>query len=499
MSLPSESLVIRPFQHKARGQITLPGSKSITNRALLLAALCKKPVMLLGALFSEDTRIMAKALNDLGFTVSLNELDSTMQVTGQAIGRSNERKVNLFVGNAGTAARFLTAFCAAAPDGIYELDGVPQMHKRPMKGLIDALRTLGADIRCLKTEGFLPIEIRAKGLNGGTVSIDASESSQMLSALLMVAPMARKPCEIYRAKEVREPFVNMTLSMMRSFGFSTTPHSISDPIVMTPSVFARGRLASSGGTYAIEADTSSASYFLALPLVTKGRLTLLNMPFPSKDERENLQGDGPKFIQTIRDLGAKVERFHQPKRIFSLKNLFGSKIKNPPGLTVEYDQRSLTRGFGNREFREFSDTFLTIAAITPALRTSATIITGIAHTKLQETDRILAMATELKKILGDDSEMVKETPDSLRISSLKHRVLKRRINKEMAKLDGEPILIRTYNDHRVAMSFAILGCYDLLENGKPWLKIDDPNCCAKTFPNFFELLEKIRNDSDHAS
>src|SRR6185503_4817751 len=218
MSLP-DVLPIQPFTRPVHGEVTLPGSKSITNRALLLAALCDAPVTLTGALFSEDTHLMAEALRKLGFSVVADERALTIRVSDQAKGfPASEKPVELFVGLAGTAARFLTALCAAAPRGVYRLDGVPQMRKRPMKGLIDALRQLGADIRCTGAEGFFPLEIHARGLRGGAVTIDASESSQLLSALLMVAPLARESVDVELIGGVRWPFVQMTTRLMQHFG-----------------------------------------------------------------------------------------------------------------------------------------------------------------------------------------------------------------------------------------------------------------------------------------
>ena len=165
-----------------RGEVSLPGSKSLTNRALLLAALCDGPVTLTRALFSEDTNVMTNALRQLGFEAAVDPPATTMRLAGRG-GRIPAPSADIFVGNAGTAARFLTALCAAAPQGAYRLDGVPRMRTRPMKGLIDALRVLGADIHCPGAEGFFPIEIHARGLRGGSLSMDASESSQLLSAL----------------------------------------------------------------------------------------------------------------------------------------------------------------------------------------------------------------------------------------------------------------------------------------------------------------------------
>ena len=235
MPLP-DLLPISPFTRPACGAVTLPGSKSLTNRALLLAALCDQPVTLAGALFSEDTQLMAEALRRLGFTVKADAAALTLHVADQPNGFT-VGEADLFVGLAGTAARFLTAFCAAAPRGTYRLDGVPQMRKRPMKGLIDALRQLGADIRCLAEEGFFPIEIRARGLAGGPVEIDARESSQLLSALLMVAPLARAPVEVTLVGGVRLPFIKMTVAQMAQFGVTTPDPSAAQPMTISPAAY----------------------------------------------------------------------------------------------------------------------------------------------------------------------------------------------------------------------------------------------------------------------
>lgn len=421
-------LPIQPFTRPARGEVTLPGSKSLTNRALLLAALCDAPVTLTGALFSEDTHLMAAALRKLGFTVAANERALTLRVADQARGFT-AGDADIFVGLAGTAARFLTALCAAAPRGVYRLDGVPQMRKRPMRGLLDALRQLGAEIRCLGEAGFFPLEIHACSLPGGQVSIDASESSQLLSALLMVAPLTHEGVAIIVTGGVRRAFVNMTLRMMAEFGLSGPRPAKTNMFVVAP-----GRYVTSG-TYAIEPDATAASYFQALPLVTGGELKLPGLRPPGA----GLQGDAA-FVDVL----ARVRR-------------------RPAGTALAED------------FHEISDTFMTLAAIAPLLD-GPTRITGIAHTRQQETDRVAGMARELAK-LGQE---VGEEHDALTIMP---RPLKSGVE------------IETYGDHRFAMSFGILGCHNLHGDGRPWLSIKHPACCAKTFPNFFALLETVRQES----
>jgi 3-phosphoshikimate 1-carboxyvinyltransferase len=432
-------LPIKPFSRPVRGEVTLPGSKSLTNRALLLAALCDRPVTLTGALFSEDTHLMVEALKALGFTVSANADAGTIEVSDQTNGFKKDAE--LFVGLAGTAARFLTALCAAAPSGVYRIDGIPQMRKRPMKGLIDALRSLGADVRCTGVEGFFPLEIHAKGLRGGEVAIDASESSQMLSGLLMVAPLADASIQIKLSTKVREPFVQMTKNMVNQFGGAADFNATSAAWEVAKKTY------TFTGRYAIEPDATAASYFATLPLVTGGNLTLLNL-------HQGLQGD-TQFVEVMKRVGLTA-------------------TSSSRGLEVSFATGTVRTGV-DQNFNDFSDTFLTLAAISPLL-SGPTRITGIAHSRKQETDRVAGMARELTK-LGQD---VVETEDSLTITP---RPLKPGVE------------IETYGDHRFAMSFGILGCHDLHGDGRPWLSIKDPACCAKTFPNFFDVLESLRQHS----
>jgi len=438
-------LPITPFTRPARGEVIIPGSKSLTNRALLLAALCDAPVLLTGALASEDTELMAEALRRLGLMVTNDSAAGTVRVSQQPDAfKSGE--ADLFVGLAGTAARFLTAFCAAAPRGLYRLDGVPQMRRRPMQGLIAALRQLGADIRCTGEAGFFPLEIRAQGLRGGRVSLDARESSQLLSALLMVAPLAQAPVEIALVGGVRGAFVKMTTRLMEHFGQPPVERRGAEVFVLANT----RRYALAGGRYAIEPDATAASYFLALPLAVGGRLALPGVRGPNG----GLQGDA-RFLEVLRAAGGEI-------------------AETLRGLEASYSRGGARHGV-ERDFTEFSDTFLTLAVLAPLLD-GPTRITGIAHTRKQETDRVAGMARELRK-LGQE---VVEADGALTITP---RPL----------VDG--VEIETYGDHRFAMSFGILGCHDLHGDGRPWLSIRNPACCAKTFPHFFELLETVRQNS----
>ena len=399
-NLPPQ-LPITPFTQPVRGSVTLPGSKSITNRALILAALGTQTVTLQGALFSRDSRIMIAALQALGFKIEFDEAALTIRIEGRG-GEIPVREAKIDVGNAGTAARFLTAFVCLRPDGVYHFDGDEAMRRRPIGALLEALESQGAKA----DRRSFPFTLQTAGLPGGQVELDASESSQMLSALLMVAPHAKSPLTVtLKGAAGSKPFVVMTEKMLQQFAANPT-------------------------TYDIEGDASAGSYFLALPLVTGGSLALANYG-------GTLQGD----VQ-FRDVVASVGPF---------------------------------RHAVDRNFREFSDTFLTLAAIAPLLD-GPTKISGIAHTRKQETDRVAGMARELTRL----GQHVIETEDSLEIHP---RPL----------VPG--VTIETYHDHRFAMSFGILGCHDLLKNGRPWLTINDPACCAKTFPDFFTVLESLRANS----
>ncbi len=444
MPLP-DLLPIQPFTRPARGEVTLPGSKSLTNRALMLAALCPQPVTLTGALFSEDTHLMVEALRALGFSVEADETALTLRVSDQKRGFS-VGQAELFVGLAGTAARFLTALCAAAPSGVYRIDGIPQMRKRPMKGLIEALRALGADIRCTGEEGFFPLEIHARGLRGGAVSIDARESSQLLSALLMVAPLAAAPVQVKLVGGVRWPFVQMTTRLMEHFGQKPVVRLSDDELAVQNDT----RYGLDRDSYAIEPDATAASYYLALPLVTRGSLLLRGLRGPGG----GLQGD-TQFSAVLGEVGLTVQTSNA-------------------GVTAEFSGEKTLRGV-TRDFSGFSDTFLTLAALAPLLD-GPTRISGIAHTRKQETDRVAGMARELTRL----GQHVIETEDALEIHPRPLRVDQ---------------TIETYGDHRFAMSFGVLGSHDLRGDGRPWLTISNPACCAKTFPHFFELLESLRQKS----
>ncbi|WP_269537849.1 3-phosphoshikimate 1-carboxyvinyltransferase [Cerasicoccus fimbriatus] len=444
----TDPLTIQPFTRPVGGRVTLPGSKSITNRALILAALSRESLTLEGALFSDDTRIMANALRALGITVDEDEAGKTIFVNGCG-GKIPNVEAEIYVGNAGTAARFLTAMLCLRPDGVFKLDGSAPMRKRPMRGLLDALVAHGAaEVEYHGEPGFFPFTLKTKGMPGGELSVDASASSQILSALLMIAPFASAPLTISLAgATVSHPFIGMTLAMIEQFGVQPQGESDTGPFTFN----GEGTYYYPRPAYVVEPDATAASYFAMLPWVVGGSLTL------ERCYGIGLQGD-IKFIEAIQPLGA-----------------FFNVDEN--ALVAEFPERQ-TPGV-DINFNPISDTFLTLAAVTPLLD-GPTTISGIAHTRHQETDRIHAMATELRKL----GQCVDETDDSMTVHPDKAALI--------AATKDAPLAIDTYEDHRVAMSFGILGSHDLHGDGRPWITINDPGCCAKTFPNFFDVLAKLR-------
>jgi 3-phosphoshikimate 1-carboxyvinyltransferase len=475
---------IVPFNVPARARARVPGSKSVTNRALAIGALCGKGVSITGGLKSRDTEIMQRALIALGRTFEPLEDDSMTAEEAREIYASgtnidlqpsrdgslfpNHKGVTLHVGNAGTAARFLTALLCLQPEGEFTVDGDEAMYERPMKGLTDALASLGAEFTFFKTPGCIPFAVKTHGVTGSRVTVDASESSQILSALLIMAAGVGRPFEVeLRGRTVSEPFVEMTVRMLAEFHAKVTStgtgkYVITGPVQISPH------------SYVIEADATAASYFLSLPVAAGGTSTVDDLG------RCKLQGDlaYTDVLQTVGVACGKQTRKGEGN-----------------GKIVDYvaKLRSAKPRAAVANFNAFSDTFLTLAALTPLLE-GTTRITGLAHTRKQETDRVAAMAKELRKL----GQTVIEEADALEIrpdlDALKHVALEARSVSPSGCVE-----IDTYRDHRIAMSFAILGCHDLLGDGRPWLALRDPMCCRKTFPNFYDVLEKARQDSVDAA
>ena len=429
----SAPLPITPVDRPIDATVVVPGSKSITNRALLIAALAEGESRLTGALDSDDTRYMAEALRHLGLRVEHDPDAATFTVMG-GNGAFPEHAADLFVGNSGTCMRFLVAALAIA-GGAYRVDGVPRMHERPIRTLIAALNDLGADVRSETDNGNPPVLIGGR-LAGGPVTMAGDESSQYFSAVLMAAPYATRDVEITVAGElVSRPYMRITQAVMAAFGVQAT---LDTAHWRTLSVATEQRYRSRD--YAIEPDASGASYFFAAAAVTGGRVTV-----PGLGQRST-QGD-LQFVEALRQMGADV-------------------VVGDDATTVTGPADGRLRGV-NLDFTQISDTAQTLAAIAP-FADGPTRITGVGHMRLKETDRVAALSTELRR-LGQD---VEELPDGLIIWPRPIR----------------PATVETYDDHRMAMSFAITGLR------APGIVIADPACVSKTFPDFFDRLTRARDD-----
>lgn len=460
-----EILPISPFRDFRSARVTPPGSKSITNRALALAALRTGTTRLSGALFSEDTRTMIECLRRLGFRVEADEAARTVEIVGLG-GEIPEARAELFVANAGTAARFLTAILALKRGGEYRLDGSAAMRRRPMSGLLDALARLGCAFEFGGEPGHFPFTMRTGGVSARDVVADASASSQILSALMQISPVAgtRNGAGTFdvhlKGETVSRPFVEMTAKMIARFGGAIEGRG---------NTFVCGGGYGSGDfDYAIEPDATAASYFLILPFVHRsGEVRIDGL------DTDGLQGDA----------AFATELSTPPRDLLAAATT--ADAAGTPACVVRAG--TATRGF-DVDFNAISDTFLTLAAVAPLLDAGTPLtIRGVAHTRRQETDRVAAMATELSKILG--AENVAQTEDSLTLTPIARERLR-------ARADAEPggrFRIATYRDHRVAMSFGVLGTFDLRGDGSPWIEIEDPACCGKTFPEFFDVLEKLRS------
>lgn len=467
-SVPATVLPIKPFGNFRRARVTPPGSKSITNRALVLAALRSGTTRLSGALFSDDTRAMLECLRRLGFRVEADETAKTICVEGRG-GEIPASRAELFVENAGTAARFLTALLALKVGGEFSLDGTAAMRRRPMSGLLDALARLGCEFEFANERGCFPFKMRTRGTFPNEIDVDASASSQILSALLQIAPVAATRNErgifnvFLRGTTVSKPFVEMTRRMILQFGGG---------------IEARGNAFACGGgfgagtlDYAIEPDATAASYFLILPFVHRGSEIFVNGL-----DSDGLQGDA----------AFAFELSAPPRNLLSAVQVFGAHgtdvAAGAVGKGVSVAAGTSASGF-SADFNAISDTFLTLAAVAPLLDAGTPLeIRGIAHTRRQETDRVAAAANELSKILG--AESVFQTDDSLTVLPVSRGELR-------ARADAAPnrrFRVATYRDHRIAMSFGVLGTFDLRGDGSPWIEIEDPQCCAKTFPEFFSVL-----------
>ncbi len=430
---------ITPVNHPLHATVRVPGSKSLTNRALLIASLASGTTRLTNALFSDDSRYFAKALQALGFDVQLDEVNQEMAVAGLG-GKIPASKAELFIGNAGTAARFLSAFLTLGK-GEYILDGDARMRERPIGDLVIALQSLGVKLGPASTDDWSlitdyshvcpPIKIIASGLPGGKTKIAGNISSQFLSALLMVAPYAKSPIEIEVATDLNsKPYVDMTIATMKDFGVEIERQGY-ERFLIRPSFFFPL------SSYVIESDASAASYFFAASAVCGGTVRVENISRTSK------QGD-IAFLDILQQMGCQVREGNHFIEVTGTNSLHGVDV----------------------DMRDISDTAQTLAAIAP-FAISPTRIRGVAFIRLKETDRVHAVCTELRRL----GVRVEEHEDGMTIHPAE-RIC--------------PAAVQTYNDHRMAMAFSLIG---LRCEG---IGIENPSCVSKTFPNYFEVLETLR-------
>jgi 3-phosphoshikimate 1-carboxyvinyltransferase len=429
-----ELLPIQPLDRPARAVVRVPGSKSITNRAMVLAALCsgERELSLFDCLRSEDTEVMIAALRQLGFQVE-TKWDSPNPVV--ALRRPSLRLIpaeqaDLFVANSGTTMRFLTAMVSLGQRR-YRLDGVARMRERPIADLLDALRDLGIDARSEADNGCPPVVIQGGSWKGGHVRIKGNVSSQFLSGLLLAAPFAPVDTTIETdGPLVSEPYVEMTTRMMGQWNLEVRADG-------------RGRFHVPGrqvptppSEYQIEPDASAASYFFAAAALTGGRVQVPHL------SRNSLQGD-VRFVDVLERMGCRTE--------WSSGFI---TVEGGPLHGIDVDMNDI------------SDTVMTLGAVA-CFADGPTTIRNVAHIRHKETDRLSALATELRRVGAE----VEEFDDGLTITP--------------RPLHGAEI--ETYNDHRMAMSMALVGLH------VPGIVIKNPGCVAKTYPGFFADLERLRN------
>lgn len=423
-----EQLTLNPIG-KIEGEIFLPGSKSLSNRALLIAALAKGTTKITNLLASDDIEHMLNALSSLGIEYQLSDCGTECSVAGNNGFFNTAEPLELYLGNAGTAMRPLCAALAAS-SGEFVLTGEPRMKERPIGHLVDALNQLGANVEYLENTDYPPVKILGKELSGDTVSIDGSISSQFLTAILMIAPLLKTKTTIQIEGElVSRPYIDITLNIMARFGVHVQNNDYKSFIVEG------GQSYIAVDRYMVEGDASSASYFLAAGAIKGGEITVHGVG------KLSVQGD-KHFADVLEKMGAEV--YWNDESI---------SVVGKPLTAVDMDMNHIP------------DAAMTIAT-TALFAKGTTSIRNIYNWRVKETDRLNAMATELRKvgaevIEGDD--FISITPPN----SLKH-----------AEID-------TYNDHRVAMCFSLVALSDTP------VTINDPKCTAKTFPDYFEKLAQV--------
>lgn len=424
-----ETLNLKPIS-SASGTIQIPGSKSLSNRLLLLAALSEGTTTITNLLDSDDIRYNLTALKSLGINFSLQNHNTECIIQGQGSAFANSTPIELFLGNAGTAMRPLAAALTLGK-GEYTLTGEPRMEERPIGDLVDALRQCGANVTYLKNHGFPPIKIKANGLLGGEISIKGNISSQFLTAMLMAAPLATGNTVINVDGDlVSKPYIDITLSVMSKFGVDVSHDNYQKFEVKGNQTYR------SPGNIMVEGDASSASYFLAAAAISGGTVKV------EGTGTNSVQGD-VKFAEVLRKMGANVLYSGDWIQVSGTGTLMGIDI----------------------DLNHIPDAAMTIAT-TALFAKGKTCIRNIYNWRVKETDRLSAMATELRKVgaivvEGEDFIEIEPPPTILEAA------------------------IDTYDDHRMAM------CFSLAAFGNATITINDPGCVSKTFPDYFQQLESI--------
>jgi 3-phosphoshikimate 1-carboxyvinyltransferase len=424
----ADDIEIVPITHPLAATVRVPGSKSITNRALLLAAMAAGRSIIDAALISDDTRRMVAALSALGFGVEADEHARRITLAGGA-GVIPSAGAHLDAGGAGTAMRFLAGFLTLGR-GRYRLDGNARMRERPIGALIDAMRALGLDVHSELGNGCPPIYIDTTGtaFNGGSVAIDASLSSQFVSALLMPAPLWRHGLRLVACGDTARPFIEMTLRLMATWGAAST---ITGDLIVVP-----GGQHYHAMDFTVEPDATAASYFAAAAALLGGTVTIPGLT------QASVQGDA-HFLAILEQMGARVTWHRDAVTVIGTGRLSGVDVAMNP----------------------MPDVVPTLAALAP-FADSPTRIRKVGFIRHHESDRIGAIATELRRL----GAVVREFDDGL----------------EIAPSPLQPAAIETYDDHRIAMAFAVSGLK------LPGLRIRNPGCVAKTYPEFFADLARLR-------
>ncbi|HIJ79449.1 MAG: 3-phosphoshikimate 1-carboxyvinyltransferase [Desulfobulbaceae bacterium] len=420
---------IKPLDH-IDTTLTVPGSKSLTQRALIAAALADGTTTLQGPLKSEDTEYTSQALAAMG--ISVKQHGEQWRIEGKG-GRIEQPKAEIYLGNNGTATRFLTSV-AALGHGDFTINGDTRMTERPIKPLMEALAGWGVDIKSIHNTGCPPVAIKAAGLNGGATLLPEGKSSQYLSSLLLVAPYARQAAELKVAGEVlSKPYVTMTLAVMNDFGITVQANQELNHFIIPQGSYR-------AQDYQVEGDASSASYFWAAAAITGGRVTVANVPSPS------LQGDAA-LVDILAKMGCRVEKSKAGITVIGSKELKGVEV----------------------DMGDCPDVVPTLAVVASRAK-GRTVIRNIAHLRIKECDRLHVMVKELSKL----GARIAETEDTMIIEGM---------DADAPSMHGAEI--DTYNDHRIAMCFAVAGLV------VPGVKVRGEECVVKSFPDFWERFQLL--------